>query len=294
MKAKTSITALMLLMALGTASCAAGRPGRTGDKGTMDHGMDRPPVAAQYDQAASPGAGHAGHEMGPAVMDGSWSYLGRDNPKPFKDKRWEMIPVPGYDFLYLNTQEFSSDLVCEALRDNPRIMVDRATRKTCGMPETPSEHGKPMGKEEGERMHPGMVPMRHDEHADMTEHWMAPEEAAKRPNPVPADRSSIERGRSLYQTHCTVCHGPQGRGDGPAAAGLSPRPPDLAEMAALHPPGDLAWKIENGRGPMPGWKGILKEREIWDIVNFIKNLKKAEMKPGAEQHDHQGEREHTH
>ncbi|MGH7251239.1 MAG: c-type cytochrome, partial [Nitrospiraceae bacterium] len=36
-----------------------------------------------------------------------------------------------------------------------------------------------------------------------------------------------ERGRAIYLDRCAVCHGPQGRGDGPEAPFLSPRPASL-------------------------------------------------------------------
>ena len=103
-------------------------------------------------------------------------------------------------------------------------------------------------------------------------HWSAPPEAVKRANPVPRDLTSIERGKNLFKTYCIACHGPQGRGDGPAAAGLNPKPPNLVKMAGHHTDGDIAWKIENGRGAMPAWKGKLKETEIWDLTNFIQTL----------------------
>lgn len=122
--------------------------------------------------------------------------------------------------------------------------------------------------------------MRHEEQGGTAGHWMAPEEAAKRPNPLPADRASMERGGKLYQTHCAACHGPGGRGDGPAGAALTPGPANLAEMAGRHRDGDFAWKIENGRGPMPAWRGTLKDAQIWDIVNFIQGLGQVEEKRG--------------
>ena len=103
-------------------------------------------------------------------------------------------------------------------------------------------------------------------------HWSAPTEAVKRANPIPRDQTSIERGKNMFKTYCIACHGSEGRGDGPAAAGLNPKPPNLMKMAGHHDDGDIAWKIENGRGAMPAWKGRLKEKEIWDLTNFIQTL----------------------
>ncbi|MBP1623858.1 MAG: putative Cytochrome c subfamily [Acidobacteria bacterium] len=34
----------------------------------------------------------------------------------------------------------------------------------------------------------------------------------------------VARGKELFESNCTQCHGPQGRGDGPAAATMTPRP----------------------------------------------------------------------
>lgn len=103
-------------------------------------------------------------------------------------------------------------------------------------------------------------------------HWMAPEDAAKKRNPVSADSASLARGKKLFQANCASCHGAQGKGDGPAGAALNPKPADLAAMAGQHPDGDFAWKIEHGRGAMPAWKGTLSEAQIWDTVNFIQSL----------------------
>lgn len=100
-------------------------------------------------------------------------------------------------------------------------------------------------------------------------HWMAPEEAARRPNPVGADSASLARGKELFEKNCVSCHGSAGRGDGPVGAALSPKPANLAVMAPQHSAGDLAWKIAHGRGAMPAWKDALKDRQIWDVVNYL-------------------------
>jgi mono/diheme cytochrome c family protein len=107
-------------------------------------------------------------------------------------------------------------------------------------------------------------------HAMPHEHRMAPPEAAKRPNPVNADHASIEQGKKLFEANCTSCHGAQGRGDGPAGKALKPRPADLVRMAPSHTDGDFAWKIAEGRGPMPSWKAQFNESQIWDLANYLK------------------------
>ncbi|QSA97942.1 cytochrome c [Methylococcus sp. EFPC2] len=111
----------------------------------------------------------------------------------------------------------------------------------------------------------------HHHHAS-GHHWSAPKAAQKRRNPVAADEVSIKQGETLFQTHCSSCHGVGGEGNGPAAAGLETPPTDLKAMASHHSDGDLAWKIGEGRGLMPGWKAQLQAPEIWSLVNYIKQL----------------------
>jgi mono/diheme cytochrome c family protein len=108
--------------------------------------------------------------------------------------------------------------------------------------------------------------------------WGVPKEAVERSNPLPSTPESVMQGKDLFQKHCVLCHGQSGLGDGPAAAGLKTKPSNLAEAAAHHSDGELAWKIETGLAPMPGWKGILTEEQTWDVVNYIRSLAKASKK----------------
>ncbi len=103
-------------------------------------------------------------------------------------------------------------------------------------------------------------------------HWAAPAHAQSTPNPMQVDAASLEIGAALYQENCAACHGADGRGNGAAAASLEAAPADLAQMAPTHADGDLAWKIENGRGEMPGWAGVLSSTDIWHVVNYLRNL----------------------
>jgi putative copper resistance protein D len=85
---------------------------------------------------------------------------------------------------------------------------------------------------------------------------------------------SIDRGRALFVSHCAVCHGTEGRGDGPAADGLLQRPADLtAAHTADHTPGDLFWWISHGLGlAMPAFGDRLSVDDRWDLVNFVRTL----------------------
>ncbi len=65
------------------------------------------------------------------------------------------------------------------------------------------------------------------------------------------------------------------------AGALDRKPHDLVMAGHHHSAGNLAWKIANGRGQMPAWKGVLSENEIWDLVNFTQSLG-----GGADHHKH--------
>jgi len=103
--------------------------------------------------------------------------------------------------------------------------------------------------------------------------WVAPPSADKVKNPVPPDARSLGAGRKTFADSCAVCHGTAGKGDGPAAGGLSPRPADLTSARVQQQSdGALFYKITEGRGPMPSFKTTLTEQQRWDVVNHIRTL----------------------
>jgi mono/diheme cytochrome c family protein len=71
------------------------------------------------------------------------------------------------------------------------------------------------------------------------------------------------------------CHGEQGHGDGPAGAGLSPKPKNLPQLAATVGDDYIFWRISKGvpGTSMVGWQGTLKDEQIWQIVAFIHTLR---------------------
>lgn len=95
-------------------------------------------------------------------------------------------------------------------------------------------------------------------------------------NPIPPDARSIAAGRELYEQNCFVCHGPSGRGDGPAAINLNPRPVDLLQhvIVGVHPDAQLFDWISNGypNSAMPAFASTLSENDRWDVLNFIRTF----------------------
>ena len=100
--------------------------------------------------------------------------------------------------------------------------------------------------------------------------WEAP--AAEKGKKSPGGNTAS--GKKLAETNCASCHGASGKGDGPAAAALNPKPADwTSAKVQSESEGELFWKISNGRGPMPPWKH-LSEKDRWDLVSYVKSLGK--------------------
>ncbi len=117
-------------------------------------------------------------------------------------------------------------------------------------------------------------------------HWASPKDAAARINPVKSDQASLDRGKQVFMSNCTSCHGATAKGDGPLGVNMNPKPTDLTSMAGNHQDGDFEWKVANGRGAMPAWKTILNENQRWDVVNYIQALENPNTKVVMKEMDH--------
>jgi len=86
------------------------------------------------------------------------------------------------------------------------------------------------------------------------------------------------RGKEKYQQLCAACHGPSGKGDGPAAAALNPKPRDYTDKKfsmsdqAMH---DVIKRggAAVGKSPvMPAWGQALSDQDIRDVIAYIRAL----------------------
>ena len=112
--------------------------------------------------------------------------------------------------------------------------------------------------------------------------WKAPARAARKKNPVEADKASLEAGRKVYAAECADCHGPRGAGDGPGSRELKDPIPSLADSRLwAQSDGELFWKLSTGRGDMPGFDDMLEEEDRWHVLNYLR----ATFGAGAQRRD---------
>jgi mono/diheme cytochrome c family protein len=100
-----------------------------------------------------------------------------------------------------------------------------------------------------------------------------PTEYAGLSNPFASD--GAQAGAELFKINCVSCHGERGRGDGSAGQSLVPPPANLFILNQIAADDYLYWRINTGKPgtAMVGWKGVLTEEQIWQLVSFIRALK---------------------
>ena len=123
-----------------------------------------------------------------------------------------------------------------------------------------------------------------DEYARLRDHVRPPEE------------TSPASGKQMYTTYCAVCHGADGRGNGPAATALKVHPTDLVQLAKDNGgkfPGSHVYAVlqfgtettAHGSKDMPVWGPALRSldrgspapdmqehQRIANLTNYLKTL----------------------
>ncbi|HEX4899273.1 MAG TPA: cytochrome c [Pyrinomonadaceae bacterium] len=92
--------------------------------------------------------------------------------------------------------------------------------------------------------------------------------------------SNAASGRQIHVKNCQRCHGPQGKGDGPAGKLLKTKPADWTDKKKMSALSDAyLYKIIAGGGGavgkstlLPAFKGKLNDNQIRDVISFIRSL----------------------
>lgn len=98
-----------------------------------------------------------------------------------------------------------------------------------------------------------------------------------------APPAAESRGKQVYDKHCVECHGIDGKGDGPAAHLMTPRPRDFTrgrykirstESGNVPTDDDLLRSVRQGlyASAMPGWQKLLPDDDIQAVVGHVKSF----------------------
>jgi len=88
-------------------------------------------------------------------------------------------------------------------------------------------------------------------------------------------------GKEIYTKSCAGCHGPEGKGDGAAAAVMNPKPTNLTDKALMSKLNDTALTnaiVKGGSGTgksplMPAFSQ-LKDQDVKDLIAYIRSIAK--------------------
>jgi cytochrome c6 len=85
---------------------------------------------------------------------------------------------------------------------------------------------------------------------------------------LPCASADLARGSQIYALHCSVCHGPAGQGGIPGAPKFNRGERMLQSDQALLD------SVRRGRNVMPAFAGVLREREILDVIAYLRTLRR--------------------
>jgi mono/diheme cytochrome c family protein len=91
-----------------------------------------------------------------------------------------------------------------------------------------------------------------------------------------------ERGAFIYVNYCRMCHGDEGKGDGPLPPrGIPPPASLLADRTVAMKDGQLFHVVTYGQGNMPAHAAQLSQDDRWQVVLHLRSLQQAakEKKP---------------
>jgi mono/diheme cytochrome c family protein len=105
--------------------------------------------------------------------------------------------------------------------------------------------------------------------------WVVPANFKSMKNPVAKSDASDKAGLAVFTKNCSACHGKTGLGDGVKARALKNFPGDFTKAAFQGlADGEIFYKTKTGRDEMPKYEGKLTDDDIWNVVNYVRTLKK--------------------
>lgn len=124
----------------------------------------------------------------------------------------------------------------------------------------------------------------HNEHSQLmneTREWLKQELGEKYNQPVSlGTEEQLAQGKDIFTKYCLTCHGSGGKGDGPGAATLQPKPADFTdpEHSSFYSDQGRIYLIKKGmKGTaMATWENVLSEEEILSVYAYVNSLKNSD------------------
>jgi mono/diheme cytochrome c family protein len=94
-------------------------------------------------------------------------------------------------------------------------------------------------------------------------------------NPFRPTPEILDEGQKLFQIYCQVCHGAEGKGDGPLAGKIPPPPSYKSARVLAFPPGRIFHVVTMGSGKMQSYATQLSYDERWKVVTYVTTVLQA-------------------
>ncbi len=90
--------------------------------------------------------------------------------------------------------------------------------------------------------------------------------------PYPLDAAAAARGSKVFANHCTPCHGPEGKGDGPVSEKFPPAPNLRHISICKRSDGFIYGTLTAGGRAMPTQREGTTSADRWDAVAYVRLL----------------------
>jgi mono/diheme cytochrome c family protein len=109
---------------------------------------------------------------------------------------------------------------------------------------------------------------------------LAEVDVSKVTEPWVANPDMVTHGKKVYAQNCAMCHGNEGKGDGPAGGALNPKPRNLVEGPWKKGGGNIGLMTVLNEGIAGGSMVAFKHLPLvdrWALVQFINSITKAKV-----------------
>jgi mono/diheme cytochrome c family protein len=97
----------------------------------------------------------------------------------------------------------------------------------------------------------------------------------KMQNPLTATPDNLAKGKQIFETTCSPCHGITGQGNGTVVHLLQHKPANLLTGVSKNlPDGYIYGYIRNGGIWMPAYDDAMSSNERWQVVLYVRDLER--------------------